>query len=90
MKNSATISENVLDELKKNWISQRKLDIYNLNWFYTFYIENGGTPINIMDFQQLIQMYLQNNKDAIIKEMDRYFKLSILYDVNKKFIKVVV
>jgi len=84
------MKEEVFNKLKQEWIQQRNSDMFNLEWFYRYFLEKGGTPINPNQFGQLIQMYLGQNRDVIFKQIDREFGLTMLLDKNKKFIKVVV
>jgi len=84
------MEDNKFKQMKQQWIQQRSTDKYNIEWLYDYYIELRGTPININDFQQLIQIHFQSNKAVILKHIDRYYSLSVLNNLEGQFIKVVI
>lgn len=67
------------------YISMRNNGKYELEWFYSYYLENGGKRANIEDFQVVLNSI---NLQEVLDFLDIKFKLTKIYDVNNKLIKV--
>lgn len=71
---------------KDDYIKMRNTGKYNINWFYKYFLENGGKNVGINTFQQVFGMYNQNET---LNFLDNKFSLSILEDSEGKLIKIV-
>lgn len=90
-------------DFKKEYIKMRNEGKYDINFFYKYYISQGG---KMTDPQQFTQNFLnklvqhpmmhgmminegERDKEAIKAHLDNVFELTILTDKQGKFIKVV-
>jgi hypothetical protein len=64
----------------------RNLKQYDLNWFYNYFIQNGGKIDSVQSFQNVFNFI---NLGEILEFLDHKFELHILYDKDNNFIKVI-
>lgn len=69
----------------EEYISMRNLSQYNMNWFYNYYIENGGDSIGINKFSLVFNMIDLNE---ILESLDKKFNLMTLSDAQGRVLKV--
>lgn len=69
--------------MKEQYIQMRNKNQFDINWFYRYYKENGGTT----DFN-IFQMVFELN-ESVLNGLDNKFGLTTLHDKNGSFIKVV-
>lgn len=69
----------------EEYISMRNLSQYNMNWFYNYYIENGGDSIGINKFSLVFNMI---NLNEILESLDKKFNLMTLSDAQGRVLKV--
>lgn len=69
----------------EEYISMRNLSQYNMNWFYNYYIENGGDSIGINKFSLVFNMI---NLNEILLSLDKKFNLMTLSDAQGRVLKV--
>lgn len=72
--------------MKEEYIKQRNSNKFTTNFFYKYYLENGGTPIDMETFKQIFSFF---NINEVLETIDRKFELTRLYDRDNKFIKIV-
>jgi len=72
--------------LRQDYIRMRNSSKYDLNWFFKYFKEKGGT-IGANEFSMLFQQFA--NLDEVIEHVDREYSLNRLHDKDNKFIKVV-
>ena len=72
--------------MKKEYIEMRNKGKYNINWFYKYFIENGGERIDINTFGQLFNMI---NLNDVLRFLDVKFNLTKLEDSEGNLIKIV-
>lgn len=71
---------------KQKYIQMRNKNQFDLSWFYSYFLENGGANIDIQTFQHLFQFADVNE---IVKFLDSKFQLNRLEDSNGNLIKIV-
>jgi hypothetical protein len=76
-------------ELKKEYIKMRNNNKFDSNWFYQYYLEKGGLPIDVNTFQMLFQTRTINGIDEILNFIDKAFGLTLVINKENKVIKVV-
>lgn len=64
----------------------RNKNHFDMEWFYKYWLANGGKKIPKDKFEQLINHYDIN---SIISFIDKKFNLTLLYTKQGQFIKVV-
>lgn len=69
----------------EQYIHMRNLKQYDLNWFYNYFIQNGGKIDSVQSFQNVFNFV---NLDNILDFLDHKFELTVIYDKNNNFIKV--
>lgn len=67
------------------YISMRNSSQYNMNWFYNYFIENGGDTIGINKFSLVFNMIDLNE---MLEALDKKFNLMTLSDAQGKVLKV--
>lgn len=85
--------------LLKEYIEMRNKQSFDLNVFWKIYQDSGGKLKNPQDFAKHflnqvkmvdgMEIIIARDKNQIISGMDSKLGLSILYDKNNNFIKVV-
>ncbi len=70
----------------KEYIKMRNNGKYDLQWFYKYFIENGGARIDVNSFSQSIQFY---GLDSVIQSLDSKLGLTKLETKEGVFIKIV-
>ena len=88
--------------LKQEYIKMRNSGKWNLQWFYKYFLENGG-KLSQHDFYENFQYerekirvaggFIENRQERdlqpIIAHLDKKFELTMLFNNNGEFIKVV-
>ena len=69
-----------------DYIKMRNSGNYSIEWFYSYYLQNGGKQISIQEFHAIFNM---GDLDQILTEIDKKFNLTSLLDKNGKFIKII-
>ena len=72
---------------KQEYIKMRESGKYDVNWFYEYYLSNGGKSIDLQTFSYLFQF---GKLSSVLDYLDSKFGLTRLYDVDGKFLKFVV
>ena len=72
--------------MKQEYIKMRNSGKYNINWFYRYFIENGGQKINLDVFNQVFNM---GNFNDVLRNLDSKFNLNKLEDNKGNLIKIV-
>jgi hypothetical protein len=73
--------------MKEQYINIRNSKQYDATWFYKYFIENGGSKsVNI---NQFLQSFNFLNLNQVLEFLDRKFDLTVLYNKNGEFIRVV-
>ena len=72
--------------MKQECIKMRNSGKYNINWFYRYFIENGGQKINLDVFNQVFNM---GNFNDVLRNLDSKFSLNKLEDNKGNLIKIV-
>lgn len=67
------------------YIKMRNSSQYNMNWFYDYYIENGGKSIGINQFSMVFNMV---NLNEILEALDKKFNLMSVSDAKGQTLKV--
>lgn len=70
----------------KEYIKMSNNGKYDLQWFYKYFIENGGARIDVNSFSQSIQFY---GLDSVIQSLDSKLGLTKLETKEGVFIKIV-
>lgn len=70
--------------MKAKYIQMRNSQRYDLNWFYDYYNDNKPN-IDINNFSMIFNM---GDLNKILEHLDKVFELTILTDINGKFIKI--
>jgi hypothetical protein len=65
----------------------RNSNQFELNWFYKYYLENGGKGIGMQQFSSVFQMI---NLPAVLEYLDKKFSLTLLFTKDNQFIKVII
>lgn len=69
----------------KEYIKMRNSSKYDLQWFYKYFIDNGGAKIDVNSFSQCLQFYGLENA---IKGLDSKLGLTKLETNEGEFIKI--
>jgi hypothetical protein len=72
--------------MKDRYIKMRNSNNYDLTWFYEYYVEQSKHNIDFNTFKNIIAMTDLNN---IIDHIDHKFGLTVIYDKDNKFLKVI-
>lgn len=72
--------------MKKEYINMRNTGKYNINWFYKYFVENGGQRIDIDTFRPLFNII---NLNDVLRFLDVKFNLIKLEDSEGNLIKIV-
>lgn len=72
--------------MKQEYIKMRNSGNYSVNWFYKYYLNNGGQIIDLKTFGSLFQF---GDLNTVLEFLDAKFSLNRLYDIDGKFIKIV-
>jgi hypothetical protein len=67
------------------YIKMRNSGQYQVNWFYDYYIENGGKSIGINQFGMVFNMV---NLNEILESLDKKFNLMSVLDAKGNTLKV--
>lgn len=67
------------------YIKMRNSSQYNTNWFYDYYIQNGGKSIGINQFSMVFNMV---NLNEILEALDKKFNLVSILDAKGQTLKV--
>ena len=68
------------------YIKMRNSGNYSIEWFYSYYLQNGGKQISIQEFHAIFNM---GDLDQILTGIDKKFNLTSLLDKNGRFIKII-
>ena len=68
------------------YIKMRNSGNYSIEWFYSYYLQNGGKQISLQEFHAIFNM---GDLNQILTEIDKKFNLTSLLDKNGKFIKII-
>jgi len=69
----------------ERYINMRNSGQYQINWFYDYFISNGGDSIGINKFNMVFNTY---NLNEILESLDKKFNLISLLDVKGNILKV--
>jgi hypothetical protein len=69
----------------KEYIKMRQSGQYRVEWFYEYYLKNGGKPVSLQEFHAIFSM---GDLNQILVDMDKKFNLTSIMDKNGKFIKI--
>jgi hypothetical protein len=72
--------------MREEYIKMREKGNYDINWFYKYYLEQGGKPITLNDFYYV---FTKCNLDEIIVMMDYRFAINKLEYTDGRLIKVI-
>jgi len=75
-----------MSNFKQEYIKIRNSKKYPIEWFYNYFIENGGANIDLQSFHSLFSLVDLN---SVLSFLDGKFELTRLEDSNGKFIKIV-
>lgn len=73
------------NNMKEDYLKMRNSGKYSINWFYKYFLENGGKQMDIQEFNMAFSMVDLNQ---ILENLDKKFELTSLLDKNNKLIKV--
>ena len=76
----------VKDEIKSKWIAMRNAKSINLRLLYDYAIHCAGSKLTAQEFSAGLQF---QDINAMIDTVDHELELTILYDKNGQFIKIV-
>ena len=69
-----------------DYIKMRNSGNYSIEWFYSYYLQNGGKQISLQEFHAIFNM---GDLNQILTQIDKKFNLTSLLDKNGKFIKII-
>jgi hypothetical protein len=72
--------------MREEYIQMRQKGNYDINWFYKYYLQEGGSNISLSDFYHIFTSY---DLDSILMMIDYRYGLTKLYDKNNNLMKVV-
>ena len=58
---------------------------FDLNWFYRYFLEQGGQRISAQEFNLFFQM---GDLNEVVAHLDRKFNLTKVVDKDNKLIKI--
>lgn len=67
------------------YIKMRNSSQYNMNWFYDYYVKNGGDSIGLNQFGMVFNMV---NLNEILEALDKKFNLMSVLDAKGQTLKV--
>jgi len=76
----------VKDEIKSRWIAMRNAKSINPQLLYDYAIHCTGSKLTVQEFSAGLQF---QDINAMIDTVDHELELTIVYDKNGQFIKVV-
>lgn len=68
-----------------DYIKMRNSGNYSIEWFYSYYLQNGGKQISLQEFHAIFNM---GDLNQILTVIDKKFNLTSLLDKNNKLIKI--
>lgn len=72
--------------MKHEYISMRNKNQFDINWFYKYFLENGGAKIDLNSFSNLFAL---QKFETVIEWLDYKFNLTRLYNKEGNLIKIV-
>ena len=72
--------------MKQGYIKMRNTGKYDINWFYKYFVKNGGKRIDVNLFSQLFNMI---DSSEVLRFLDVKFNLTKLEDSEGNLIKIV-
>lgn len=72
--------------MKEEYIKSRNSNKFTINFFYKYYLEQGGKPT---DFNTFANCFSTLNLNYVLDFIDRKFELTRLFDKNNNFIKII-
>lgn len=72
--------------MKKQYVNMRQKGNYPVQWFYNYFIEQGGGKIDLNTFAHLFNFM---NLQEVLNFLDGKFELTKLEDKDGKLIKIV-
>lgn len=87
---------------KQEYITMRNKNQFNTEWFYKFWLNNGGKNISLNEFEQnfFYESVLNEfgdkvgqvlkNISPLLENLDKKFNLTVLVNEKGQFIKIVV
>lgn len=70
----------------QRYIQMRNNQQYNIEWFYEYFMTEGGKMMPLLEFTQYFNLL---NLNDILNYLDNKFKLTILINKNNNFIKII-
>lgn len=71
--------------MREKYIKMRQSGSYDAAFFYTYFLENGGSSVSIDTFIQVLNMH---GLDGIIEFLDKKFEVVKVEDKNGKLLKI--
>lgn len=89
--------------MKDSYIRMRNSGNLDINWFFKYYKQEGGVAepeafYDLFEYERIDRIevpggYMENkiprNKEQLVNSIDKMFGLTILYDKNGRFLKIV-
>lgn len=89
--------------MKDSYIRMRNSGNLDINWFFKYYKQEGGVAepdafYDLFEYERIDRIevpggYMENkiprNKEQLVNSVDKMFGLTILYDQNGRFLKIV-
>lgn len=72
--------------MKQGYVKMRNTGKYDINWFYKYFVKNGGKRIDVNLFSQLFNMI---DSSEVLRFLDVKFNLTKLEDSEGNLIKIV-
>ena len=66
--------------MRQEYIKMRNSGKYNVNWFYRYYLESGGSDIDIQRFLFVFNSVPLND---ILSHVDKKYNLTTVYDGDR-------
>jgi hypothetical protein len=73
--------------VKEQYINMRNTGNFQVEWFYNYFVDNGGSRINFVTFSRL---FSSCDLNQIVEFLDKKFNLTLLFDARGNFVKVVI
>jgi hypothetical protein len=70
---------------RAKYIEMRNKNKYDLNWFYNYFLDNGGMKIDSSTFGAMFQMM---NLNEVLTYLDSKLAINRLEDKNGNLIKI--